>query len=931
MGDILFIAKKEYKSFFSSPAAYLFLGSFVGASLFVFFWVETFFARNIADIRPLFQWLPLLLIFLVAALTMRSWSEEKRSGTVEALLTSPMPNQKIILGKFFASLGLILLAMILTFPLPLTVSFLGDIDWGPVIGGYLATFFLAASYISIGLFTSSRTDNPIVSLIMTTLLCGFFYLLGSQLITGLLGHNISSIFNLFGTGTRFESITRGVVDLRDLVYYSSLVTIFLTLNLYTLEKSKWSKATKNNNHKNWNFLVALIVGNCFLLNIWLYPINWFRADLTEGSLYSLSKTTKNQLKELREPLLIRGYFSERSHPLLSPLVPQLKDILTEYELVSRGKVTLEIIDPQKDSELEEEAATKYAVKPVPFQTASRHQAEVVNSYFDIVIAYGDQYETLSYADLIEAKASANESGVEVRLKNPEYSITRGIKKAVSSFRSEGNPLDSIKEKVSIKFYVSGKDVLPSELNPVLEDLISISKNYQDKYKDKFFYELLNPDNNPKLEKTLEDFGAQAQVTNIIDPKPFWFSVFVEKNNYREQVQFVDSLKKDALKRAIDGSLKRLAPGYLRTVALVTPTSGQSFNRLKQVLSENLKVAPTDLKEGIIPENADMLLILAPNKFNDLQVKAVDQFLMKGGSVIIATSPFNVQVGQSITAKPYNSGLEDWLSNLGYEIESEMVLDPKSASLPIPVQRFIGGIPVREIQLVPYPHFPDIRSDAISSSHPITASLNQMTLNWTSPITIDEELTQDNNVKKLLFSSSSSWTSENLNVIPDFNSYPDSGFSDVSDRGSEVLAVAASGPFNSYFEGADELNNDKKLFDTIITSSPKSSRLVLISSNSFAADGAIDLASHALNTLYTKPLEFIQNAADWSTEDQSLLKLRGKSQFARTLEPMSEENQQIWEIFTYILVILGLFAIWIFRRQAAKKDKDRYKSILQESS
>ena len=100
MGDVLFIAKKEYKSFFSSPAAYLFLGSFVGASLFVFFWVETFFVRNIADIRPLFQWLPLLLIFLVAALTMRSWSEEKRAGTVEALITSPMPNQKIILGKF---------------------------------------------------------------------------------------------------------------------------------------------------------------------------------------------------------------------------------------------------------------------------------------------------------------------------------------------------------------------------------------------------------------------------------------------------------------------------------------------------------------------------------------------------------------------------------------------------------------------------------------------------------------------------------------------------------------------------------------------------------------------------------------------------------------------------------------------------------------
>ncbi len=929
MNEILCVAKKEYKSFFSSPAAYLFLGAFIGSSLFVFFWVETFFVRNIADIRPLFQWFPLLLIFLVASLTMRSWSEEKRSGTVEALITSPVGNEKIIIGKFIAALKLVSLAMVLTAPIPITVSLLGPIDWGPVIGGYIATFFLAAAYIAIGLFTSGRTDNPIVALILTTLVCGFFYILGSPIITGLLGNEIAAIFNLLGTGARFESITRGVIDSRDLIYYLSIVFIFLTLNFYSLESSRWPKDGNSEKHRGWRIFCLLAIINAFLINLWLSPINNFRLDLTQGSLYSLSKTTKSQIKELKEPLLIRAYFSERSHPLLSPLVPQLKDLLKEYQVAGKGNITLELIDPQRNSELEEEAASKYGVRPVPFQTASRHQAEVVNSYFDIVIAYGDQFEKLSYAALIEAKASSTEAGVDVRLKNPEYSITRAIKKTTASFRAEGSPLDSVKEPVFLKMYISETESLPKELVPVFNELKNIALDYKKDYKESFNFAVLDPEKDQDLAVKLNDaYGVKAQVASILDPKPFWFSIFVESGENVEKVQFGESLDKESLKRSINSALKRLAPGYLRTVALVTPSNrNQNFTRLKQVLSENLKVAETDLEEGEVPEDADMLLLLAPNKTNDMQLRAIDQFLMRGGSVVLATSPFNVTVGQSIDAKAYNSGVEDWLSKLGFEIEPEMVLDPKSASLPIPVQRFIGGIPVREIQLLPYPHFPDIRGTGINQTHPITSALNQMTLNWSSPIIVDGELTENNNVVSLLESSRSSWTSDNLNVVPDYENYPDTGFSDVSERNAEVLAVAASGPFESYFSNSEEMKNDEVSLESLVLKSPKSSRLVLIASNSFGADGSIDLASYALNTLYTKPLEFVQNAVDWSTEDESLLNLRGKSQFARTLEPMVDQSQQLWEIANYILALLGLGIIWLLRRRSLRLDQLRYTKLL----
>src|SRR5690606_35502953 len=223
------VARKEFRGFFATPAAYLFLGAYLAATLFIFFWAEAFFARNIADVRPLFQWMPLLLIFLVAALTMRAWSEERRAGTLESLLTAPV-----------APLGLVVLALALTLPLPLTVALIGPLDWGPVVGGYVATLFLAAAYVAIGLYMSSRTDNPVVALILTAVVCGVFYLVGSNTLTSLFGHQVGGVLALLGSGTRFESITRGVLDLRDIYYYLSIVGVFVVLNLYTLERLRWA-------------------------------------------------------------------------------------------------------------------------------------------------------------------------------------------------------------------------------------------------------------------------------------------------------------------------------------------------------------------------------------------------------------------------------------------------------------------------------------------------------------------------------------------------------------------------------------------------------------------------------------------------------------------------------------------------------------------
>ena len=342
------IASKELRLFFSSPVGYLFLGAFLSITLFLFFWVESFFARNIADVRPIFEWLPVLLIFLSAALTMRMWSEERRTGTLEFISTLPISTWEMVVGKFLACFSLLAISLLLTVWLPLSVSMVADLDWGPVFAGYLASLLLGAAYLSIGLFVSARTDSQIVSLIVASLIGGLFYLIGSPGITQLFGAPVNDLLSSLGSGSRFESITRGVIDFRDLYFYLSLSAVFLAANVYSLEKENWASEGDSKSHFNWRLGTGLLVLNLLLANFWLSAIGSLRVDFTEGNIYSISEPTENYLERLDEPLLIRGYFSAKTHPLLAPLVPRMKDLLKEYQVAGAGKVRVELVDPVED-------------------------------------------------------------------------------------------------------------------------------------------------------------------------------------------------------------------------------------------------------------------------------------------------------------------------------------------------------------------------------------------------------------------------------------------------------------------------------------------------------------------------------------------------------------------------------------------------------
>ena len=175
-------------------------------------------------------------------------------------------------------------------------------------------------------------------------------------------------------------------------------------------------------------------------------------------------------------------------------------------------------------------------------------------------------------------------------------------------------------------------------------------------------------------------------------------------------------------------------------------------------------------------------MLSPESFTSKQVFAIDQFLMRGGSVIIATSPFNISLERGLEAMPHSSGLEEWLDTKGLSIQDTLVLDASSGNLPVPVERNIGGLTFRDIQMLKYPHFPDLRTDGLNQNNPITSSLDQITLSWVSPITVSDPLNMK--YEELLKTSEDSWTSSAVDLIPNYDSHPENGFSVDSEISSQ---------------------------------------------------------------------------------------------------------------------------------------------------
>ena len=237
MKTILTIFWKEFRGYFNSPIAYIFIISFLVFTNWLFF--KGFFLMNQSSLRSFFSILPWVFLFLAPAVTMRSWAEEKKLGTIELLMTLPVKDYEVVLGKFLAGFIFLIVTLLCTFPLPLTVMLVGNPDIGPIWGGYAGAFLMGGAYLAIGCFASSLTENQIVAFIIAIFLSFTLLIIGENLVIMNLPAALVPVFTFLGLGAHFESIGRGVIDSRDIIYYISIIGFFLFLNGLSVESRKW--------------------------------------------------------------------------------------------------------------------------------------------------------------------------------------------------------------------------------------------------------------------------------------------------------------------------------------------------------------------------------------------------------------------------------------------------------------------------------------------------------------------------------------------------------------------------------------------------------------------------------------------------------------------------------------------------------------------
>jgi ABC-2 type transport system permease protein len=223
MQQVFHIFRKEFKAYFATPVAYIVIAIFLLITGWFFF--ATFFLYSQATLRNFFSMLPITFAFVVPAITMRLVSEELNIGSYEILLTLPVTFTDVVLGKFLASVAFLVAMLIPTIAYPVTVSFLGSLDWGPVIGGYIGAILLGACFSAIGLFTSSLTRNQIVAFIIGVAICFSLTLLDKMLF--FLPRSMLGVLSYLGADFHFQNISKGIIDSRDIVYFLSICFIGL--------------------------------------------------------------------------------------------------------------------------------------------------------------------------------------------------------------------------------------------------------------------------------------------------------------------------------------------------------------------------------------------------------------------------------------------------------------------------------------------------------------------------------------------------------------------------------------------------------------------------------------------------------------------------------------------------------------------------------
>ena len=387
MKNIKAIFKREFKAYFDSPVAYVFLVAFLVLIGFMTFGVAMFYERRQADLTPFFFWHPWVYLLLVPAATMGTWADERRNGTAELLLTLPITVTQALVGKFLAAWAFISIGLALTFPVAITAGYLGAPDWGVVVCGYLGSFLMAGAAAAVGVFASTLSRASVIGFVVSLALVFALMIVGFDPVTTAVANwgVPSAIVNGLASCsllTHFEALRRGVVDLADIGYYVGMI-VFMLAAAKTVTDGRRG-ASKG--AAGLVLLAAIVVAaDVILANL---PL---RADLTAERFYTLSDGSKAVLAKLDQDVTLKYYVSSSAADMpmqLKTYAARVQNLLKEYERAAGGHVVLEAYDPKPDSDAEE-WAQRYGIEP---QTVNPFGSPI---YFGVVAVCGDNEQTLA--------------------------------------------------------------------------------------------------------------------------------------------------------------------------------------------------------------------------------------------------------------------------------------------------------------------------------------------------------------------------------------------------------------------------------------------------------------------------------------------------------------------------------------------------------
>ena len=687
--------------------------------------------------------------------------------------------------------------------------------------------------------------------------------------------------------------------------------------------------------------VVLFGLNLIAFNYLISGWSGARLDLTEEGVFSISPATERILESLDENVTIHGYFSGRTHPKLSPLVPQITDLLDEYRSVSGGRVVVEIVDPGEDEAAEEEAADRFGVRSTPFQLASKYETGIVNAYFALVVQFGDQYVRYGFQDLIEV-GMLPDGDIDVQLRNLEYDLTRAIKKTVFGFRSASELFGRVEGEVRLTGVVS-PGTLPEMFAEVPEALRTAAAELTEKGAGKFVYEEVDPMLDDAARQALElRWGVQPMSLGFFGDDEFYLYGLLEVGDQVEQLMLAsDGLTAAEIRETVENSLRRHTPGFLKTVGVVTPappeippqlraqmgmppTAPPEYQEVKRFLEQDYQVQDVRLDDATgVPSDIDVLLVLKPKELGDEQIYRLDQFLMRGGRIVLAAGNYEASVGQQgLTVNPVTTGLDDWLAHHGVTIARSLVLDDRNQSLPIPETRYTALGALRTWTLAPYPYLVQVRDEGFLNRD-ITATLDSVGIYWGSPITLADPLPEGIEALPILQSSALSWTDDDLT---------NTGFVDYTvpeqGTGPQLLAVALNGRFRSYFaerpgpgesspdasaETEDEAGESTTVPRVTLGTSPET-RLVIVANGEFLNDFVAQSLGQLDGGFFVENLRFVENVIDWTGLDNEMIGIRARGLASRHLDRVDRRTEVAVEVLNYTIplvfvIVLGGYLHW----------------------